>query len=107
MLVANSREEVEARINAMGLRAEKSLKSAKKELKSLSKNELINVVIGVVGFGFIFDNDNIGEVVVKDAEVQAFHTLRNVEMDKINVIIESLALQAMEQQGEDNGTKAE
>ena len=106
MLTANSREEVEARVEALGKRAEFTLKGIKKELKSLSKNELINVLIGVVGYGAIYDNDNISSVVIRENEVIAFNSLRNVEMDKVNMIIETITLSAMEkQQGVNNGVQ--
>lgn len=108
MLVANSRDEVEARINAYGLKIENGLNQAKKDLKSLSKNELINVIVAITGFGVVYDFDNVSKVVVKQSEVDAFNTLRILETDKINAIIETLALEAMVQQqklGEENGTE--
>lgn len=107
MLVANSREEVEARINALGMRAEKNLQGVKKSLKSLSKNEVINVLVAVVGYGAIYDNENINQVVIRDGEVDAFNSLRGIEMDKINMIIETLTLEAMSKNTEElnNETK--
>jgi len=108
MLVANSKDEVEARINAYGLKIEHGLNQAKKDLKSLSKNELINVIVAITGFGVVYDFDNVSKVVVKQSEVDAFNTLRILETDKINAIIETLALEAMVQQqksGEENGVQ--
>lgn len=107
MLIANSREEVEARINALGMRAEKSLQGVKKSLKTLSKNELINVLVAVVGYGAIYDNENINNVVIRENEVQAFLSLRGIEMDKINMIIETLTLEAMSKQGDSNDVQEE
>lgn len=109
MLVANSKDEVEARINAYGLKIEHGLNQAKKDLKSLSKNELINVIVAITGFGVVYDFDNVSKVVVKQSEVDAFNILRILETDKINAIIETLALEAMVQQqqqsGEENGVQ--
>ena len=110
MLVANSKDEVEARINAYGIKIESGLNKAKKDLKSLSKNELINVLVAITGFGVVYDFDNVSKVVVKQSEVDAFNALRVLETDKINAIIETLALEAMVQQqkqGEENGSEQE
>ncbi len=107
MLIANSREEVEARINAFGQRAERSLDSMKKELKSLNKNELINVMVAVIGYGAIYDNENVNKVIVKEAEIGAFNTLVKVEMDKINMIIETLTLEAMSRNTEEGNNESQ
>jgi hypothetical protein len=107
MLIANSREEVEARINAFGQRAERSLDSMKKELKNLNKNELINVMVAVIGYGAIYDNENVNKVIVKEAEIGAFNTLVKVEMDKINMIIETLTLEAMSRNTEEGNNESQ
>jgi hypothetical protein len=107
MLIANSREEVEARINAFGQRAERSLDFMKKELKNLNKNELINVMVAVIGYGAIYDNENVNKVIVKEAEIGAFNTLVKVEMDKINMIIETLTLEAMSRNTEEGNNESQ
>ena len=107
MLIANSREEVEARINAFGQRAERILDYMKKELKSLNKNELINVMVAVIGYGAIYDNENVNKVIVKEAEIGAFNTLVKVEMDKINMIIETLTLEAMSRNTEEGNNESQ
>jgi hypothetical protein len=107
MLIANSREEVEARINAFGQRAERILDFMKKELKNLNKNELINVMVAVIGYGAIYDNENVNKVIVKEAEIGAFNTLVKVEMDKINMIIETLTLEAMSRNTEEGNNESQ
>jgi len=84
-----------------------ALDSMKKELKSLNKNELINVMVAVIGYGAIYDNENVNKVIVKEAEIGAFNTLVKVEMDKINMIIETLTLEAMSRNTEEGNNESQ
>jgi hypothetical protein len=91
-----ARDESLTMINNLGRKVELSLEGLTKDLKGVSSNKLRRVTLAILGYGIVFDHDDLKYLLQSQEEVDLFNRMRIIETDKVNALIHTLSIEAID-----------
>jgi hypothetical protein len=102
-----AREESLTMINNLGKKVELSLEGLSKDLKGVSSNKLRRITLAVLGYGIVFDHDDLTGLLQSQEEVDLFNRMRIIETDKVNALIHTLSVEAIDKNTQQEEKKDE